>query len=180
MALRAVALIGGPAAGAGRAALSAGRRASRCRATTFLGFELALYRPDSLSLIFGFGFVLAAALGGIYSLHRRDRMQDAAGLVYAGSALAAVFAGDLVSLVIFAELATLASAVLVFARRTRPAYRAGLRYLVIQIDRRPRCCSAGVALYGVGEGDLPARRSRRPAGTACWSAYSISTSRARC
>ena len=61
---------------------------------TFLGIELSLYRPDSLSLIFGLGFVLAAALGGVYSLHRRDRLQDAAGLVYAGSALGAIFAGD--------------------------------------------------------------------------------------
>ena len=38
---------------------------------------------------------LAAVLGGIYSMHRRDRLQDAAGLVYAGAALGAIFAGDL-------------------------------------------------------------------------------------
>src|SRR5690349_5178352 len=118
---------------------------------TFLGFNLALYRPDSLSLIFGFGFVLATALGGIYSLHRRDRMQDSAGLIYAGSALAAVFAGDLISLVLFAEIGTLASAVLIFARRTGPAYRAGLRYLAIQ-SIGGLALLAGAALYGTEKG----------------------------
>lgn len=147
VAIRAFALIGGPAAALVVLLYPpvAGIEVSR---ETFLGFDLALYRPDSLSLIFGFGFVLAAMLGGIYSLHRRDRLQDAAGLVYAGAALAAVFAGDIVSLVLFAELATLASAVLVFARRTGPAYRAGLRYLAIQIIAG-LALLAGVAMYGI-------------------------------
>ena len=117
----------------------------------FLGFELSLYRPDSLSLIFGLGFVLASALGGIYSLRRRDRIQDAAGLVYGGAALGAVFAGDLISLVMFTELATLASALLVFAARTGPAYRAGLRFLTIQIIAG-LLLTAGAAMYGVERG----------------------------
>lgn len=117
----------------------------------FLGFALSPYRPDSLSLIFGLGFVMASALGGIYSLHRRDRVQDAAGLVYAGAALGAVFAGDLISLVMFAELATVASALLVFAARTGPAYRAGLRFLTIQIIAG-LLLTAGAAMYGVERG----------------------------
>jgi multicomponent Na+:H+ antiporter subunit D len=119
----------------------------------FLGLQLSLYRPDSLSLIFGLGFVLAAALGGVYSLHRRDRMQDAAGLIYAGSALGAVFAGDLISILIFAEVATLSSALLVFARRTGPAYRAGMRFLTIQMIAG-LLLTAGVALYGLDRGSF--------------------------
>ena len=148
--LRALALIGGPALALVVLLYPpvAGIEVSR---QAFLGFDLALYRPDSLSLIFGFGFVLAAVLGGIYSLHRRDRMQDAAGLVYAGSALGAVFAGDMISLVVFAELATVTSAVLVFATRTAPAYRAGLRYLAIQMIAG-LMLTAGVAMYGVAQG----------------------------
>jgi multicomponent Na+:H+ antiporter subunit D len=147
---RAVALIGGP----GLALFAmlyppvSGADVSR---ELFVGFELSLYRPDSLSLIFGLGFVLAAALGGVYSLHRRDRLQDAAGLVYAGAALGAIFAGDLITLVMFAELATLASALLVFAARTGPAYRAGMRFLTIQIIAG-LLLTAGVALYGVEKG----------------------------
>ncbi len=117
----------------------------------FLGFGVSLYRPDSLSLIFGLGFVIAATLGGVYSLHRRDRLQDAAGLVYAGSALGAVFAGDLITLLIFAEIATMSSALLVFARRTGPAYRSGLRFLSIQVIAG-LLMTAGVALYGTAHG----------------------------
>ena len=147
---RAVALIGGPVI----ALLAmlyppvAGTEVSR---EVFMGFELSLYRPDSLSLIFGLGFVIASALGGIYSLHRRDRLQDAAGLIYAGAALGVVFAGDLITLVMFAELATLASALLVFATRTGPAYRAGMRFLTIQIIAG-LALTAGAAIYGVQAG----------------------------
>jgi multicomponent Na+:H+ antiporter subunit D len=150
--LRAVALIGGPALAlvVMLYAPASGVEVSR---HTFLNFEFSFYRLDSLSLIFGFGFVLAAALGGVYSLHRRDRMQDAAGLLYAGSAMAAVFASDLISLVVFAEMATLASAVLIFAQRTGPAYRAGLRYVAIQAIAG-LALLAGAALYGVGKGSF--------------------------
>lgn len=147
---RAVALVGGPIV----ALLAmlyppvAGTEVSR---EVFMGFELSLYRPDSLSLIFGLGFVIASALGGIYSLHRRDRLQDATGLIYAGAALGVVFAGDLITLVMFAELATLASALLVFATRTGPAYRAGMRFLTIQIIAG-LALTAGAAIYGVQAG----------------------------
>jgi len=148
--LRPVALLGGPivALVVLLYAPAAGVEVSR---SEFLGFELALYRPDSLSLVFGLGFVVAALLGGIYSLHRQDRLQDAAGLVYAGSALGAVFAGDLVTLVIFWELSAVASAVLIFARRTYPAWRAGIRYLVIQ-SISGLLLIGGVTLYGVSHG----------------------------
>ncbi len=147
---RVLALIGGPALAliAMLYPPVAGIEVSR---ETFLGFEFALYRPDSLSLVFGLGFVLAAVLAGIYSLHRRDPAQDAAGLVYAGAAVAAVFAGDLISLIVFIEIATLTSSILIFARRTGPAYRAGLRYLAIQIAAG-LALTAGVALYGVETG----------------------------
>jgi multicomponent Na+:H+ antiporter subunit D len=144
---RAIALVGGPVV-ALLAMLyppAAGIEVSR---QTFLGFELALYRPDSVSLIIAFGFVLGAVLGGIYSLHRRDPMQDAAGLVYAGSAIGAVFAGDLLSIVLYSEIATLAASVLVFARRTGPAYRAGMRFLAIQLTAG-LALLAGAALFGV-------------------------------
>ena len=147
---RAVALVGGPLL-ALLAMLYPPVSGADVSRELFLGFQLSLYRPDSLSLIFALGFVLAAALGGIYSMHRRDRLQDAAGLVYAGAAMGAVFAGDLITLVMFAELATLASALLVFAARTGPAYRAGQRFLTIQIIAG-LLLTAGVAVYGVEKG----------------------------
>jgi multicomponent Na+:H+ antiporter subunit D len=64
-----------------------------------------------------------------------------------------VFAGDLISLVLFAELATLASSVLVFARRTGPAYRAGLRYLAIHTIAG-LLLLVGAILYGLDKGSF--------------------------
>lgn len=147
---RAVALIGGPIV-ALLVMLYPPVSGAEVSREMFMGFELSLYRPDSLSLIFGLGFVIASVLGGIYSLHRRDRLQDAAGLIYAGAALGVVFAGDLITLVMFAELATLASALLVFVTRTGPAYRAGMRFLTIQLVAG-LMLTAGVAIYGVRAG----------------------------
>src|SRR5690606_25240456 len=62
-----------------------------------LALELVQLRADRLSLLFGLLFHIGALLGGIYALRVRDRLQQAAALAYAGSALGAVFAGDLVT-----------------------------------------------------------------------------------
>jgi hypothetical protein len=54
-----------------------------------LGLELVLYRPDSLSFVFGLAFIIASAIVGVYSLHRRDPLQDSTAMIYAGSAVTA-------------------------------------------------------------------------------------------
>ena len=91
----------------------------------FLGYELAPYRVDKLSLIFGFAFHIAAFIAILYALHVRDTVQQLAGMLYAGSALGAVFAGDLLTLFVFWELLALTSVFLVWARRTTRSYFAG-------------------------------------------------------
>jgi multicomponent Na+:H+ antiporter subunit D len=98
-------------------------------------FELPLVtlRVDRLSLLFGYIFTLAALLGAIYALHERDVVQQVAAPIYAGAAIGAVFAGDLVTLFIFWEILAVASVFLIWARRTERAYGAGIRYLVVQI-----------------------------------------------
>lgn len=100
---------------------------------SFLDYQLIPYRVDKLSLIFGYIFHIAALIGVIYSLHVRDRVQQVAALMYAGSGLGAVFAGDLLTLFIFWELLAFTSVFLIWARRTQRAYVAGMRYLVIQV-----------------------------------------------
>jgi multicomponent Na+:H+ antiporter subunit D len=97
------------------------------------GLQLTTARVDGLSRFFGYAFLVAAMLGAIYAFHVRDTVQHVAGLVYAGSALGAVFAGDLATLFIFWELISLASVFLIWAARTPRAYRAGMRYLTVQI-----------------------------------------------
>jgi multicomponent Na+:H+ antiporter subunit D len=102
-------------------------------AFAFLGLEIVPVRIDAWSRMFGYIFFLATFLSVIYALHVREWGQHAAGLVYAGAAIGAVFAGDLFTLFFFWELTAVASVFLIWARRTERAYRAGMRYVLIQL-----------------------------------------------
>lgn len=98
-----------------------------------LDFDLVQLRVDRLSMLFGLLFHLGALIGGIYAICVRDTSQHAAALAYAGSALGAVFAGDLVSLFFYWEAMALASAFLVWAGRTPESHGAGFRYLALHL-----------------------------------------------
>lgn len=120
-----------------------------------LGYELQPYRADKLSLLFGYLFHIAAFLGFIYALHLGDGtpdgsvaaevgeddvvgdakagMQHVSAMLYAGSALGAVFAGDFITLFVFWELLAITSVFLVWARNSDKAYATGFRYLVIHV-----------------------------------------------
>ncbi len=100
---------------------------------TVFGQELVLMRVDRLSLLFGYVFALAAFLGAVFSLHLRDVTQQAAALVYAGSALGAVFAGDMLSFFIHIEIAAVSSVLLIWARGGERARSAGMRYLLAHL-----------------------------------------------
>ncbi len=99
----------------------------------FLDYRLITLRIDTLSLIFGTIFHIAAFIVALYSLHVRDTMQHVAMLVTAGAAIGAVLAGDLITLFVFWELTAIASVFLIWARRTVRSYSAGMRYLIIQM-----------------------------------------------
>lgn len=106
-----------------------------------MGLQVTPVRVDALSLAFGYVFHLAAFIGIVFSLHVVDNRQHVGALVYIGSALGALFAGDLLTLFIFWELMTVSSALLIFARDTDRARRAAMRYLVVQV-------TSGVLLLG--------------------------------
>jgi len=107
----------------------------------FLGLSIELTRIDPLARIFGTVFCLAAFMGMIYALHVKDTVQHFVALIYIGSAIGAVFAGDMVTLFVFWELTAISSVFLIWASRTERAYKAGMRYLIIQV-------SSGVILLG--------------------------------
>jgi len=96
-------------------------------------YELTVVRVDKLSLVFGYVFHLAAILGAIYALHVRDRVQHVAAMIYVGSAVGAVFAGDLITLFVYWEITAVSSVFLIWANRTEASYRSGMRYLIIQV-----------------------------------------------
>ena len=113
-------------------------------------YQGELYRLDELSRLFGYLFHIAAAIGGIYALHVKDRVQQISVFFYAGSALGAVMAGDLITLFIFWEIAAISSVALIWARRTMRAYHAGMRCLVIQVGSGMLLLTGAVMLLGAG------------------------------
>ncbi|MBY6190283.1 Na(+)/H(+) antiporter subunit D [Microbulbifer agarilyticus] len=132
--------------GAGGAAIEFGHYA-------ILDFNLLLFKADKLSLLFGYLFHIAALISVIYALHVRDTLQQVASMLYAGSALGAVFAGDLLTLFIFWELLALTSVFLVWARRSGRAYVAGLRYFTLHI-LSGLLLLGGIIFYGQTHGTL--------------------------
>lgn len=120
-----------------------------------LGYTLTPYRADKLSLLFGYLFHIAAFLGFVYALHLGDGtpegsvagdvgedditgdaragMQHVAAMLYAGSALGAVFAGDFITLFVFWELLAITSVFLIWARDSKQSYATGFRYLIIHV-----------------------------------------------
>lgn len=101
---------------------------------TIMEYELELMRTDRLSLLFGYLFHIAAFIAIVFAIQVRDTTQIVTSTLYAGSALGAVFAGDLITLFIFWELLAVSSVFLIWARRTERAIRAGMRYLIIQVS----------------------------------------------
>ena len=114
---------------------------------SIMNLVLEPLRVDRLSLLFGYLFHIAAFLGIVFSLHLRDRLQAITSLLYAGSALGAVFAGDLLTLFFFWEMLALTSAFLIFARKTDRARRAGIRYLIIQVASGVLLLAGALVLY---------------------------------
>lgn len=100
---------------------------------TAFGYTLETLRMDGLSRVFCFIFLIAAFLGNLYALYEDDPLQQVAGLIYAGSAVGAVLAGDLITLFVYWEITAISSVFLILARRTERARRAAMRYLIIQV-----------------------------------------------
>lgn len=116
-------------------------------------YVLTTVRVDRLSFVFGIVFHIAVLLTALYALHESDNLQHIAGFVYAGSAIGAVFAGDLITLFIFWELTAISSVFLIWARRTERAYRAGMRYLIVQVTSG-LLLLAGIILRVGDSGDI--------------------------
>jgi multicomponent Na+:H+ antiporter subunit D len=110
-------------------------------------YDLEIVRVDRLSRIFGVVFHIAAFIGVVYSLHVRDRLQAVSALVYAGAAIAALFAGDLLTLFVWWELTAVSSVFLIWASRTESSLHAGIRYLVIQVMSGLLLLAGAILLY---------------------------------
>lgn len=112
----------------------------------FFDHELILLRVDKLSKVFGYIFTLSAFAAFIYAFYLKDASQHFAALMYMGSALGVVFAGDLISLYLFWEIMAVASTFLILARQTQKSLNAGMRYILVHISGG-LCLLAGILLH---------------------------------
>ncbi len=112
----------------------------------FLGYELTFLRVDKLSKVFGYIFTLNAFAAFIYAFYLRDATQHVAALIYIGSALGVVFAGDLITLYLFWEIMAVASTMLILARKSPKSLGAGFRYVLVHIVGG-LCLLAGILVY---------------------------------
>jgi multicomponent Na+:H+ antiporter subunit D len=101
--------------------------------TQFLGMEIAPFAVDRLSRLFAVIFSLMALAGALFALNQTRKTELPAAFLYAGSAIGAVLAGDLVSLFMFWEMMAMGSTLVIWSAATPAAYRASLRYLMVHL-----------------------------------------------
>ncbi|CAM2070320.1 Na(+)/H(+) antiporter subunit D [Sulfidibacter corallicola] len=105
-------------------------------AISFLDFQLELVRVDRLSKAFGYIFTLNATIGLIYAFYVKRWAHHAAALIYIGSSLGVVFAGDLITLYFYWEAMAVFSTFLILFRGlegSKKAYGAALRYVLVHV-----------------------------------------------
>ncbi|MBN13247.1 MAG: Na(+)/H(+) antiporter subunit D [Opitutaceae bacterium] len=92
-----------------------------------------LLRVDKLSKAFGYIFTLNAAAALLFAFYVKKAIQHTAALIYIGSALGVIFAGDLITLYINWELMAVSSTFVILARDTAKAKGAAFRYVMVHI-----------------------------------------------
>jgi len=100
---------------------------------SFLDQTLNLLRPDKWSKVFGYVFTLSSFATFMYGFYQQRKMEYVSALLYIGSALGVVFAGDLITLYIFWELMAITSVYLILVRRSKKSQAAGTRYVIVHI-----------------------------------------------
>lgn len=95
--------------------------------------NLSLFVCDEISWFFGLVFAIIGVIGSVYSMDKGRRGEKAASAVYAGSALMTVFAGNMLTFIIFWEVMAAASIYMVFQGNGPDARRSSYRYMVMHL-----------------------------------------------
>src|SRR5688572_18787637 len=101
--------------------------------TRWLGMDLVPFAVDRLSRLFAIIFALMAFGGALFALNQARRVELPAAFLYAGAAIGAVLAGDLVTLFAFWEVMAIGSTLVIWSAATPTAYAASLRYLMVHL-----------------------------------------------
>lgn len=96
---------------------------------SYLGYALTPIRVDTLAVLFGAVFALAAFLGALFALDRASTLELSSAFVYAAGALGVVLAGDWITLFVWWEIMAIASTLVVVCGGEKahgPAFRYAL------------------------------------------------------
>ena len=138
------------------------------------GLDLILARAEAMTKPFALVFHIAAALNVFYALHDPNKTTSAAGLAYAGAAIAALFAGDFLTLFLYWELTAITSVFLVLAGTSARTMNAAMRYLLMQVGSGVVLLAGAVLLWRDGTGlTIQAVDALTPAGLCLLLAFGI-------
>jgi len=115
------------------------------------GMALDFLRADKLAVLFAWIFTLSASLSCLFAFGRQGGPERAATLAYAGSALGAVFAGDMVTLYVFWEAMALAAVFVILAGGAEKSRAAAYRYALVHLFGGI-CLLAGLVLLAAKTG----------------------------
>ena len=119
----------------------------------FLQYTLDIARINKLSILFGFVYVIAAFCMNIYALGVKNDWEHVVAMIYVGSALGAVFAGDLFTLFFCLEIMSWAPFFLLLFRGTKKAMSAALRYILWH-HFSGACILAGILIHAHQSGSI--------------------------
>ena len=119
----------------------------------FLHYALVLGRINKLSMLFGYVYVVAAFCMNIYALGVKNDWEHVAAMIYVGSALGAIFAGDFFTLFFCLEIMSWAPFFLILFRGTKKAMNAAIRYILWH-HFSGLCILAGILLHAHTTGSI--------------------------
>ncbi|MDM8554798.1 Na(+)/H(+) antiporter subunit D [Desulfococcaceae bacterium HSG7] len=96
----------------------------------FLQYTLNIARINKMSILFGYVYVIAAFCMNIYALGVKNDWEHVVAMIYVGSALGAIFAGDLFTLFFCLEIMSWAPFFILLFRGTKKSKGAAIRYIL--------------------------------------------------
>ncbi len=119
----------------------------------FLHYTLNIVRINKLSMLFGYVYVVAAFCMNIYALKVKNHWEHVAAMTYVGSALGAIFAGDLFTLFFSLEIMSWAPFFLLLFRGTQKSRGAAFRYIIWH-HVSGLCILAGILMHAHQTGSI--------------------------
>ena len=119
----------------------------------FLQFTLDIARINKLSILFAYIYVIAAFCMNIFALGVKNDWEHVAAMIYVGSALGAVFAGDFFTLFFCLEIMSWAPFFLLLFRGTKRSQGAAFRYIIWH-HVSGLCILAGILIHWHQSGSI--------------------------